>query len=213
MTRLLVSGVPEGRRGARSWPRPGPTPPTSTASSGRPKPRVQSDEDQPLQRAGQRRSRQTAAALGPRLEGTGAKAEATRMIARADRDLDERELHRGAEVEVEAHGGIDRDLEGLVGRAAAEQQHDREAGEGEEEDDGGEAGQGAADRRPVDDREALPGAEAEALAGLEPGRGDGVEPGEEDARGEGAVEDDVRGEDAAEAEERDAPAACRTAPR
>ena len=81
------------------------------------------------------------------------------MMAAQTRDLDQRQRHRGAEVEVEPHGGIDRDLEGLVGRAAAEQQHDGEAGEGEEEDDRGEAGQGAADRRPVDDGEALPGAE------------------------------------------------------
>ena len=50
-----------------------------------------------------------------------------------------------AEVEIEPHRGVDRDLERLDRRAAAEQQHDGEAGEGEEEDDRGEAGQGAAD--------------------------------------------------------------------
>ena len=151
------------------------------------------------------RSRHDCGALVPRLDGTGAKDEATRMMAPQTAIWRIASCTAALRSKFEAHGGIDRDLEGLVCRTAAEQEDDREAREGEEEDDGGEAGQGAADRRPVEDREALPGAEAEALAGLEPGRGEGIEPREEDAGGEGAIEDDVRGEDAAEAEERNAP--------
>src|SRR5690606_37856448 len=108
------------------------------------------------------------------------------------------------EVEIEPHRRVNGHFQGLVGGAPAEQQDDREAREGEQEDEGSETGDGAADGGPVDDPEALPWRQPEALSRLQPRCGDGVEPSQQDAGGEGSVQNDMGGENAAEAEDGDA---------
>ena len=98
---------------------------------------AQSDKDQPLQRcASARIAPALAARRGRGLAGRREAPTAARMITEQTPICTSASVTRRAEIEVEPDGGIDRDLERLVGRPAAEQQHDGEAGEGEEEDDG-----------------------------------------------------------------------------
>src|SRR5690606_20283450 len=101
------------------------------------------------------------------------------------------------------YGRIDRDLEGLDGRPASQEEDDGEAGKGEEEDDRGKARQAAPHGRPVDHREPGPGSETQALPRLQPAFRDGIQPGQQDASGKSGVEDDMRGDDTAQTEKGD----------
>ena len=92
------------------------TPSSSTARSGAAKPSSASDEDEPS--AAARAMPRVAPARLRAARGStrsGRRRGAHEDDGGAEGDLDQRQLDRGAEIEIEADGGIDRDLEGLDG--------------------------------------------------------------------------------------------------
>src|SRR5690606_6667723 len=91
--------------------------------------------------------------------------------------------------------------EGLVRRTTTEQQHNGKAGEGKQENYGGQSGHGPCQGRTVNQAEPLPWAEIQALPGFEPKVGNCIEPGQKNTRGEGTVENDMGRQNAAKPED------------
>ena len=115
---------------------------------------------------------------------------------KADRDLEQREKPGAREIGLEAHGLVDRHLQRRMPRAAAERQHDREAGEAEEEDQSGDAGASRSRTGRSTKRKIAPGRMPSCAASRQCSPGTAASAREEDARGERRVEEDMRDQDA-----------------